>query len=205
MPGVRYAALLPMAFLLGPCGAPEVPNLDSPGTTIVCLGDSITSGVGADPGRAYPDVLADRLGVDVVNAGVPGDTAADGLERLDEVLDEDPWLVIVELGGNDLLRQVPPARTEAALREIVQRLLDARVVPLVVEMHVPFGRRYSEIFDRLEEEYKIPVVEDVLGDILIDSTLKADPIHPNTRGHQVLAEAVAEAVEPLIEAREEAR
>ena len=204
MPGVRYAALLPALLLIGPCG-PDVPNLDSPGTTIVCLGDSITSGVGADPGRAYPEVLADRLGVDVVNAGVPGDTAADGLERLDEVLEEDPWLVIVELGGNDLLRQIPPARTEAALREIVQRLLDARVVPLVVEMQVPFGRRYSEIFDRLEEEYKIPVVEDVLGDILVDRGLKADPIHPNTRGHQVLAEAVAEAVEPLIEARKEAR
>ncbi len=205
MPGVRYAALLPLAFLLGSCGPPEVPNLDSPGTTIVCLGDSITSGVGADPGRAYPDVLADRLGIDVINAGVPGDTAADGLERLDEVLEEDPWLVIVELGGNDLLRQVPPARTEAALREIVQRLLDARVVPLVVEMHVPFGKRYSEIFDRLEEEYEVPVIEDVLGDILVDRSLKADPIHPNTRGHRILAEAVAEAVEPLIEAREEMR
>jgi acyl-CoA thioesterase-1 len=204
MPRVRYALLLPLLLLTGPC-APDIPNLDSPGTTIVCLGDSITSGVGADPGLAYPDVLADRLGVDIINAGVPGDTAADGLERLDEVLEEDPWLVIVELGGNDLLRRVPPASTEAALREIVQRLLDARVVPLVVEMEVPFGRRYSEIYDRLREEYEIPVVEGVLGDILVDSALKADPIHPNTRGHEILAEAVAEAVQPLIEAREEAR
>jgi len=201
---VRHAALLSLLLLSASC-APDIPNLDSPGTTIVCLGDSITSGVGAEAEHAYPDVLADRLNVDVINAGVPGDTAADGLDRLDEVLEEDPWLVIVELGGNDMLRRVPPARTEAALREIVQRLLDARVVPLVVEVDVPFGRRYGEIYDRLAEEYDLPMVDDVLGDILVDPALKADPIHPNTRGHALLAEAVAEEVERLIEARKELR
>ncbi|HYG65368.1 MAG TPA: GDSL-type esterase/lipase family protein, partial [Thermoanaerobaculia bacterium] len=129
----------------------------------------------------------------------------DGLARLDEVLEHDPWLVIVELGGNDRLRQVPPERTEAALREIIQRLVDARVVPLVVEFDAPFSGSYNAIFGRLEEELSIPMVEDVLGDILVDSSLKSDPIHPNARGHELLAEAVAEEVEELIEARKEAR
>src|SRR5260370_30321010 len=58
------------------------PNLDSPGSAVVCLGDSITAGVGASPGRAFPEVLAERLGREVINHRVPGDTAADGLARL---------------------------------------------------------------------------------------------------------------------------
>jgi lysophospholipase L1-like esterase len=105
-----------------------VPNLDSPGRTIVCLGDSITAGVGAGPGEAYPELLAARLGTEVLNAGEPGDTAAQGLARLDDVLAEDPWMVVVELGGNDILRQVPPEQTERSLRRILDRLLAARVV-----------------------------------------------------------------------------
>lgn len=189
-----------LALALAGCG-PDVPNLDSPGRTIVCLGDSITSGVGAS--RAYPDRLAARLGVEIVNAGVPGDTAEDGLARLDQVLALDPWLVVVELGGNDILRRVPPERTEAALRAILDRLLAARVAPVLVQIETPFGGRYSAIFDELGDEYDVPVVEDVLGDVLLDPALKADTIHPNDQGHEVLAEALAEELKPILEARKE--
>jgi lysophospholipase L1-like esterase len=207
MPGVKSAALASLFLLvfLGAACRPEVPNLDSPGTTIVCLGDSITAGVGAEPGHAYPDVLAARLGVPVINAGVPGDTTEGALARLDQVLAEDPWLVIVELGGNDRLRQVPPERTEAALRTILQRLLAARVVPVLVELDAPFSGSYNAIYGRLADELSIPMVGDVLREILMDPTLKSDPIHPNTRGHELLAEAVAETVAPLLAARREKR
>ena len=194
---------LPLAIvllLLAACGQ-EVPNLDSPGRTIVCLGDSITSGVGAAPAQPYPGLLAEKLGVEVINAGVPGDTSEDGLARLGEVLALDPWLVIVELGGNDILRQVSPARSEAALRRILDRLLAARVVPVLVEIEVPFRGGYAEVFERIEEDYDIPVVEDTLGEILLDASLKADPLHPNAEGQRILAEAIAEVVEPIIEAR----
>lgn len=204
MPGVkRTQPFLPLLFLalgITACG-PDVPNLDSPGRTIVCLGDSITSGVGAAPGPPYPDLLASRLGVEVINAGVPGDTAEDGLARVDEALDADPWLVIVELGGNDILRRVPPERTEVALRQILDRLLAARVAPMLVEVDAPFAGRYADIYERLADDYDVPVVEDVLGDILRDASLKSDSIHPNARGHEELAEAIAGEVEPLLEAR----
>ncbi|MBV8200863.1 MAG: arylesterase, partial [Acidobacteria bacterium] len=120
------------ALLAGAAGCRRPPNLDSPGSAIVCLGDSITSGVGASEGHAYPDVLAASLGREVINDGVPGDTAADGLGRLPQVLAQDPWLVIVELGGNDILRQVPSERTEEALDGIVRQLLAARVLPVLV-------------------------------------------------------------------------
>lgn len=196
------------ALLLMVCGiacGPDVPNLDSPGKTIVVLGDSIASGVGSGPGEAYPELLAARLGTEVVNAGVSGNTTADGLARIDEVLAEDPWLVIVELGGNDFLRRVPPEQTEQTLRAILDRLVAADVVPVLVELDVPFGGRYLEIYDRLGDEYQVPVVEEVLGEILRDPSLKSDTIHPNAAGQRVLAEAVAEEVESLIEARRKAR
>lgn len=201
MPGVKSVALASL-LLLAAC-RPDVPNLDSPGTTIVCLGDSITAGVGAEAGHSYPDVLAARLGEEVINAGVPGDTTEGALARLDQVLAEDPWLVIVELGGNDRLRQVPPERTEAALRTILQRLLAAHVVPVLVEFDAPFSGSYNAIYGRLADEYSVPMVEDVLGEILVDPALKSDPIHPNTRGHEMLAEAVVETVQPLLEAHQE--
>ena len=181
-----------------------MPNLNSPGRTIVCLGDSITAGVGSGPGEAYPELLAARLGTEVVNAGVSGETAAEGLARVDQVLAENPWLVIVELGGNDLLRRVPPEQTEQSLRAILDRLVAARVVPVLVELDAPFGGRYLEIYERLGDEYDIPVVEDAIGEILRDRDLKSDSIHPNAEGQKVLAEAIAEEIEPLIKARRKA-
>lgn len=197
----RLAVLL-VAVVSVACGA-DAPNLDSPGRTIVCLGDSITAGVGAGAGEGYPDRLAARLGIEVINAGVPGDTSSDALARLDGVLAHDPWLVIVELGGNDLLRQVPMERTEKAMREILDRLIAARVVPVLVEIHGPFGGRYRDLFARLEEDYEVPLVEDVLPEILTDSRFKADSIHPNAAGYAQLAEAVADKVKPLLDARRE--
>lgn len=197
---MKTAALLPLLLLATACG-PDVPNLDSPGRTIVCLGDSITSGVGAEPGQPFPALLAAKLNREVINEGVPGDTAEDGLARVDQALAHDPWLVIVELGGNDILRQVPPARTEAALRQVLDRLLAARVVPVLVELEVPFAGRYSDVFERIEKDYEIPVVEDTLGEILLDPALKADPIHPNAQGHVQLADAIAEVIEPILEER----
>ncbi len=194
----------PLLLLLAAC-RPDVPNLDSPGRTIVCLGDSITAGVGSGAGESYPDLLAVRLGTEVINAGVSGDTTAQGLARVEEVLAEDPWLVIVELGGNDILRRVPPEETERALRLILERLLAARVVPVLVEVDAPFGGRYLEIYQRLGDELDVPVVEGAVGDVLRDRALKSDTIHPNARGQQVLADAVAEEIEPLIEARRKAR
>jgi acyl-CoA thioesterase-1 len=174
------------------------PNLDSPGTAIVCLGDSITAGVGATDGHGYPAVLAARLGSEVLNDGVPGDTAAGGLARLPQVLAQDPWLVIVELGGNDILRQVPVESTEEALDGIVRQLLAARVLPVLVAVEGPFGGSHGKMYTRLGKRYRVPVVQDVLRQILVDPSLKADEVHPNDLGHARLAEAVAATVEPLL-------
>jgi acyl-CoA thioesterase-1 len=195
--GAAAALLAAVGTVAGGCRHPP-PNLDSPGTAIVCLGDSITAGVGASAGQGYPEVLAARLGREVINDGVPGDTAADGLARLPQVLAQDPWLVIVELGGNDILRQVPVESTEQALDGIVRQLIAARVLPVLVAVQGPFGGRHGEIYARLGKRYWVPVLQDDLRRILLDPSLKADEVHPNDLGHARLAEAVAGVVEPFL-------
>ena len=200
---LKALSLLPLALLVA-CG-PDVPNLDSPGSTIVVLGDSMAAGVGSGPGQAYPDLLAAQLRATVVNGGVSGDTTADGLARLGDMLREDPWMVIVELGGNDVLRRVPPEETESNLRTILDRVLAARAVPVLVEVDAPFAGRYREIYERLGDEYDVPVVEDIVGEILRSPTLKSDQIHPNAEGQRLIAEAIAEEIEPILAARRKAR
>jgi acyl-CoA thioesterase-1 len=193
--------LLPVLVLLLACRE-DIPNLDSPGKTIVCLGDSITAGVGSNPGEAYPELLAARLGTEVINAGVSGDTAAQGLARVDDVLAEDPWMVIVELGGNDILRQVPPEQTERSLRQILDRLLSSRVVPVLVAMDAPLGASYKEIYGRLGDEYHVPVVDDAIGKVLRNRALKSDTVHPNAEGQKVIAGEIADAIEPILQERQ---
>jgi acyl-CoA thioesterase-1 len=194
--------ILPL-LLIALCACRKTPpNLDSPGRTIVCFGDSITAGTGVGPGEAYPDLLARGLRTEVVNAGVAGETASEGLARVDRVLAEDPWLVVVELGGNDILRRTPPEETERALRAILDRLLAGRVVPLVVEVDAPFAASYRQIFDRLQDDYPaVPFEDEALGEILRDATLKSDSVHPNARGQERLAAALVEEIRPLLEKR----
>jgi acyl-CoA thioesterase-1 len=198
----RYLAALPaVALAVLACGPPAVPNLDSAGTTIVCLGDSITAGVGTTSSEAFPARLEAALGVPVIAAGVPGDTTAAGLRRLDRVLAMDPWLVVIELGGNDLLRRVPLETTEANLRAIAEGVLAAGVVPMLVEIEGPFGSRYDDLFERLGDELGVPVVEDVLGRVLRDRSLKNDAIQPNGAGHAEIAAVLVREIEPLVAAR----
>jgi len=196
-------AALAAACLVLACSR-AVPNLDSPGRTIVCFGDSLTAGVGRGDGATYPEHLARQLGTEVVNAGVPGDTASQALRRIDRVLAHDPWLVVVELGGNDILRRLPLETTESALAGIVERLLDAGVVPLLIEVRGPFGARYGDLFDRLEDGYGVPVIRDVLPKLLLDRRYKSDAIHLNAAGYERLAAAVARRVEPLVGRRQAA-
>lgn len=200
---MRNAVVIAAVFvpvLFAGCGG-EVPNLESRGSTIVCLGDSITAGVGARRGEGYPALLEAALGVEVVASGVPGDTSADGRARLDRALVADPWLVIIALGGNDLLRRRPAEATEADLAAIVEGVLAAGAVPMLVEVRGPFGGRSAAMFERLGERYDVPVVADVLGEVLTDRTLKSDAIHPNAAGYAVIAAALAQAIEPLVAER----
>ena len=119
----RFLVALLALFLLAACDrAPTLPKLGSH-DVIVAFGDSLTHGTGASADTAYPAVLASLTGLAVINAGVPGDTTASALQRLPAVLAEhQPRLVLLCLGGNDMLRKHPAASTESNLRLLVQTI-----------------------------------------------------------------------------------
>ena len=158
--------------------------------------------MGAGPGETYPDRLSDIIGRPVLNRGVPGETASQALARLErDVLGENPGVVLVCLGGNDLLRRHDPKGVFDALEEIVSRIQaqGAMVVLIGVEglalVSHDFGKEYEELAERLGCVY----VPDILGGIFGRSELMADRVHPNGRGYALFAEKIADKLQPHID------
>ena len=190
----RFFLAVCVAFLLAACDrAPTLPKL-SPHDVIVAFGDSLTHGTGASSDTAYPAVLATLTGRTVINAGVPGDTTMSGLQRLSGVLAEHkPRLVLLCLGGNDMLKQQPAAATENNLRLLVQTIRAGGAD--VVLIGVPEPRLFGgapDFYGRVAEEMQLPLERDIFNDVLKDNRLKSDPIHANAAGYRVVAERLAE-------------
>ena len=202
---MRAAGLCLLGFLLllAPgCGnETRLPPLQ-PGAVVLAFGDSITAGLGAGPGEDFPARLAAATGWQVVNAGVSGDTAREARQRLAPLLAKwQPELVIVELGGNDFLRQAPAARVGGYLREIVRDAQAAGAgvalvaVPRLSLLRASVGALSdSPVYADIAAEEGVILIPDVLADILSDAGLRADEIHPNTAGYRQLAEGIREAL-----------
>ncbi|ODU00379.1 MAG: arylesterase [Thiobacillus sp. SCN 63-1177] len=189
-----------LAVLLAACDrAPTLPKL-SPHDVIVAFGDSLTHGTGASSDTAYPAVLAALTGRTVINAGVPGDTTGTGLQRLPSVLDEyKPRLVLLCLGGNDMLRKQPEAATENNLRLLAKtiRSSGAEVVLIGVPEPKLFGGA-PDFYARVAEEMRLPLEDEAFNEVLKDNRLKSDPIHANAAGYRVVAERLAERLNALL-------
>ncbi len=189
----RFFIAVCVAVLLAACDrSPTLPRLASH-DVIVAFGDSLTHGTGADSETSYPAVLASLTGHTVVNAGVPGDTTASALQRLPAVLAKyKPRLVLLCLGGNDMLRKQPEAMTENNLRLLVQtiRASGAEVVLIGVPEPRLFGGA-PDFYTRVAEDLRLPLEDDVFNEVLKDNRLKADPIHANAAGYRVVAERLA--------------
>jgi acyl-CoA thioesterase-1 len=196
--------LLLIGISLSSCGGEgydRIRNLRSAGQTIVCFGDSLTEGVGAGQGEDYPSVLSRLIAAPVVNAGHRGDTTATALERLaSDVLDKNPRLVIVLLGGNDFLRQVSIGDTRKNLEAIVPRIQERGAMVVITGMKLGlFTDEYGAMMKDIAEKFGALLVPQVTKGILTDSKLKSDPIHPNGAGYRLIAERIAEKVRPLLE------
>jgi len=195
MPAVRrYLLALVAVFLLAACErAPTLPRL-SPHDVILAFGDSLTHGTGASEDTAYPAVLASLTGRTVINAGVPGDTTTSALRRLPEVLAEyRPRLVLLCLGGNDMLGKQPESTTENNLRLLIQtiRASGAEVVLIGVPEPKLFGGA-PDFYARVARDMRLPLEDEVFNEVLKDNRLKSDPIHANAAGYRVVAERLAE-------------
>lgn len=170
------------------------------GTQIIAFGDSITAGAGVGTQSAYPNVLSQTLRLPIVNKGRGGDTTGTALNRLQQdVIQADPWLVIVGLDGNDYLGQVPLAQTEENLRQIVTRLQQEGAIVVVLGMNVkPFNGNYEKLYQRVANDTQAYLIPGVLEG-MNDPRYLYDKIHPNQAGHQILANRVAEGLKPLLD------
>ncbi len=197
-----------------PAAAPEIPA-DAP--KVVFLGDSIAAGLHLEPSEAFPAVVQRLLAAEgrpfrLVNAGVSGDTSAGGLRRLDWLLNQEPDVLVLELGGNDGLRGQDASEIEARLRAIATRAREAgaRVLLLGVRLPPSLGRDYvrafEELYPRLAEELGLaylPSFMDGVGGVA--GMMLDDGIHPSRAGHARIAERVAPALGELLEALTVAR
>ena len=181
-------------LLLAACErAPTLLKL-GPHDVILAFGDSLTYGTGAAPSEAYPAQLVGLTQRAVVNAGVPGETTAEGLKRLPALLDEhQPRLVLLCLGGNDMLRRLPASETENNLRLMLQTLRASGIQVVLIGVPEPklFGGA-PDFYAQLAEEFELPYDGDTLNTVLKDNALKSDPIHPNAAGYQTIARQLAD-------------
>jgi lysophospholipase L1-like esterase len=191
----RLAFALVFALVVASCGQ-KVPRLApvGPSDVIVAFGDSLTYGTGANEDESYPSVLAQLIGRKVVRAGVPGEMTGGGLARLENVIDEHrPALVIVCLGGNDMLRKSNDAEIVRNLRAIIKSLKERGIAVVLVGVPRPaLLTSAAAFYGELAKEYRIPYEGKVLTDVMHQRDLKADLIHPNAKGYRRMAEAIAE-------------
>ncbi|HEX9684261.1 MAG TPA: arylesterase [Burkholderiales bacterium] len=188
-------AVAATALLLAGCGdrVPRVPAV-GPNEVIVAFGDSLTYGTGAAESESYPAVLAQLIGRKVVRAGVPGEVTAQGLARLEQVIEAHrPALMIVCLGGNDMLRRVGEAQIRSNLRQIITTLRGRGISVVLIGVPRPaLLTSAAAFYGELAKEYRIPYEGKVLNDVMHQLDLKADPIHPNAKGYRRMAEAIAQ-------------
>jgi acyl-CoA thioesterase I len=187
------AALLFAAAISG-CGD-KVPPLSpvGPNDVIVAFGDSLTYGTGAAESESYPAVLAGLIERKVIRAGVPGEVTEQGLARLQDVIEEyRPALMIVCLGGNDMLRHTADAQIRTNLREIIRTIRGQGIGVMLVGVPKPaLVTSAAAFYAEVAGEFGIPYEGAIVTDVLYQRELKSDPIHPNAKGYRKMAEAIA--------------
>ena len=179
------------------------PVIDN-GTTIIFFGDSITAGYGVGTDLAFPAVIGEELkkdgfDVEIVNAGLSGETSAGGLTRIDWILNRHVDVFVLELGANDGLRGLPVAETEKNLQAIIDKVKAKypEVTIVIAGMMVPpnmgpaYSKSFQSVFTRISKNNDAVLVPFLLEGVAGDSSLnQPDGIHPNVKGHEIVAQTV---------------
>jgi acyl-CoA thioesterase I len=192
------------------CGVVSAPAAES--RTLVFFGDSITAGYGLDPDEAYPAVIQRKLTEShrpwlVVNAGLSGETTTGGLRRLDWILRQPADMFVIELGGNDGLRGIPPSASRANLQAMMERIRARypNVILVLAGMQLPANlgpehtREFAAMYPELAQAQHavlIPFLLEGVGGV--PALNQADGIHPTPEGHCMVAETVWKVIKDLL-------
>ncbi|MBU1427178.1 MAG: arylesterase [Gammaproteobacteria bacterium] len=207
---VRQLLLLFAAILLtAACGKIKEEAIP-PGSVVLALGDSLTEGAGVTREEAWPNLLAGKTGWVVINGGVSGNTSDDALRRLPGLLEEHaPVLVLVTLGGNDMLRHLPPQETVSNLEKIISMIKAHGAKPVLLATPNPslMGAVFQQLsaadfYQQVADAQKVPLIRDAIADVLSAPQLKGDPLHPNAGGHVLLSEKIFEELKSIGYARQ---
>ncbi|MDX2176057.1 MAG: GDSL-type esterase/lipase family protein [Candidatus Sumerlaeia bacterium] len=195
---IAAALLLAAFYFLAGGSINDWPITNDPprgGTRVIALGDSLTRMPKELGLKTYPDFLAEMIGKEIENAGVPGNTTEDALRRVErDVLQRDPRVVLVLLGGNDYLRRQPIESIVDNLRRIIRLAQDRGALVVLVALEGPalLGATGQDEFRALAQETGAVLVPDILDGILSDPSLRFDAIHPNEKGARIMAERINE-------------
>ncbi|MEO6035968.1 MAG: GDSL-type esterase/lipase family protein [Verrucomicrobiota bacterium] len=165
----------------------------------IAFGDSLTAGYGASAGSDYPAFLSKALGRPILNKGAPGETTDNALDRMDEVVRLQPRVVLLCLGGNDGLQQLPINKTFANLSTIIDRLHEnGSFVVLIGVRSASISDKYASPFKKLAKEKHVLLVPNILGGILGSPNLMSDYVHPNDEGYKAIADRLEKILQPLL-------
>src|SRR5690606_7827159 len=193
----------------------QAPPVQEEKKTILFFGNSLTAGWGLEPEEGFTGIIQrrlDSLGLNyqVINGGLSGETTASGLNRLDWLLEEEPYIFVLELGGNDGLRGIAVSETKSNLRKVLQRVKNKypQTHILLAGMQIPpnmgleYSRDFKNMFQQLAEEEQVQLIPFLLEGVAGDPSLNLpDGIHPSEAGHRIVAETVWEYLQPRSEER----
>ena len=195
-----------LLFGLGLAACSDVKETPLPQQSVVLvLGDSISAGYGLSREQSWVAQLAPLAGWKMINGGVSGDTSRQGLARLPALLEEHrPVVVIIELGGNDMLRRMAINETVLAIEAIITKVKVASARPVLMAIPAPslagaaFGNLSdADFYAEIAARQKVALIDSTVSEVLSETSLKLDQLHPNAEGHRELATRVAEKLRRL--------
>jgi acyl-CoA thioesterase-1 len=202
--------VLGMALMAGKAAFAQAPAFETKPIKMVVLGDSLSAGLGLSASSAFParlqkSLAANGIVVEMINAGVSGDTSSGGRDRLDWSVPEGTEAVIVELGANDALRGTDPKVTRAALTDILTRLKSRKIAVLLCGMLAPpnygsdYSARFNAIYPDLAKSFGVPLYPFFLEGVAADARLnQADGLHPTAEGVDVIVKNILPTVEAFL-------
>ena len=177
----------------------NIKNYPSSGTNIIAFGDSLVLGVGSSVGNDFVSVLSRQLNIPIKNLGKGGDTTTTALTRLDEVLEREPKIVILLLGGNDYLLKISKKETFFNLGTMIESIQNSGSIVILLGVRGGLLRdNYKDDFKALSTKYQTAYIPNILNGLIGNADLMYDGIHPNDDGYKIVADRIYPVIKNLV-------